>query len=66
LFRNAIEVGGKANISALIMEMAFFTLCALFVICVYFGYYRRKYRIRMILDPKKQEAQNYHFRTLDG
>jgi hypothetical protein len=66
LFYNAIITGGADNVAALVVEMVFFSLCAAFVIGVYFGYYRKKYNARVKDDPKAQQKMNYEFRTLDG
>jgi hypothetical protein len=53
-------------ISALIIEMTFFLVCAIFIVWVYFGYYRKRYVARLTQNPKIQKQLDYEFRTLDG
>ncbi|GHU47930.1 hypothetical protein FACS1894218_3490 [Bacilli bacterium] len=54
------------NIVAMSVELAFITLCILFVVLVYFCYYKKKYAVRLQNDPAAQKTLNYEFRLFDG
>ncbi|GHU30826.1 hypothetical protein FACS1894166_01150 [Bacilli bacterium] len=48
------------------IELTFIVLCLLFIVIVYFAYYRKKYVQRLQKEPKAQPTLNYEFRVLDG
>ncbi|MDR1234590.1 MAG: APC family permease [Mycoplasmataceae bacterium] len=66
LFNDAITNKNTDTIAAVIIEMSFFTLCAVFVLITYFVYYKKKYMKRTSSNSKAQKTLDYEFRTLDG
>lgn len=54
------------NLTALLVEFLFFIGVFSFIIGTYFGYYTRKYRKNLQINPKLQIEKNAAFRVLTG